>query len=89
MEKLNLEETLRSMNGFEEISVRKMFRCGISELDGTSAARAAIFVVTRRDGMGERDAFNFAMNLTIGGLEDRIAGGGAQEDPDEEGLGKD
>ena len=69
---INLEQTLRSMNGYDEIAVQNMFRVPLKDLDGTTASRVAVFLTKRREGTHDGEAFKQSMELTIADLESLI-----------------
>ena len=52
-----------SMTGFDEIAIEQLFRVPIERLSGTLQMRAMVFVLNRRDGMNDADAFKAVMNL--------------------------
>jgi hypothetical protein len=63
------QEFFETLNGFDEIAIAKHFGKKPVELSDTDAmgfARSLIFVSKRREGMKDGDAFEAAMNTTIG-----------------------
>lgn len=69
---LDPEALGRTLTGFEQIAIRQMFRERVDQLahDGMMFYRALLFVVEKRAGMGDADAFKKVMNLP---LEDVLA----------------
>lgn len=60
------EELAQSLTGFEEIAIETRFRFPLSEMTSTTVLRALLFVVEKRDGMAEVDAFNNVMLMRLG-----------------------
>jgi hypothetical protein len=61
VEKLTAEEAAESLTGFDEIAIEQMFRKDISDLSGTMSMRAIMFVLYRRNGQSDSDAFRAVM----------------------------
>ena len=77
-----LIEAFRSINGFDEIAVRQFFDGkDPAGLDGGAFARSIAFILLRRDGEDDRNAYNRVMALTTGALDDMFR-------PDEDPEGK-
>jgi hypothetical protein len=70
---IDMEQAARSLNGFEEIAVEGKFGRAFTDLRGTTMARALLFVVEKRAGMNDTDAFRTVMLLSIEDLEARFA----------------
>lgn len=66
-DKPNLSETLDSVTGYDEIAINQAFGryFGLIVEDPTMLARAAIFVLQRRDGMKDAEAKKFVMDLPM------------------------
>lgn len=71
-------DSLKAMNGFDEVAVEQYFRSEITDLPNTRMMRALVFTLNRRRGESDEDAFKAAMGLTLGDLEGYFA------DPDGE-----
>lgn len=78
-------ETVKSLTGFDELAIEKMFKKPVDELDGIKLVRAIVFVQERRTGLDDKTAYNKMMNLTVGQVSDRFAK--EDEDGEEEGNG--
>jgi hypothetical protein len=61
IEKLSPEAAAESLTGFDEIAIEQMFRKDISDMSGTMSMRAIMFVLQRRDGQSDADAFRAVM----------------------------
>lgn len=69
-EKINADEFVRSLNGFDDIAIEQAFKMPFTKMDEMRGARALLFVKNRRDGMSDFDAFKNAMEVTLGELGD-------------------
>lgn len=70
---LPLSDVLNSCTGFEELAVEQRFGADPYTLLGTNVVkcmRAAAFVVHKRTGKNDRDAYKAAMDLTSKDLDD-------------------
>lgn len=81
-EKQTLEDAFNSLTGFDEIAIEKRF--GLSDYStieqrSTRWVRAMVFVLKRREGLNDLDAYKTAMDMTLGELNDQFA-----EDEDDE-----
>ena len=84
--KMNSEEMMRSLGGFEEIAIAQRFGSDLLQLGGTMATRALVFVDLRRRGAKDSEAYKTAMDMTLGDVQDRFV----VPDEDEDGeTGKD
>jgi len=72
MEQFDLEEKLLSLNGFEEIAVSKMFGNRIEKLSETEMVRAVVFTLAIREGAERNAAFQDAMKMSMGELNDLV-----------------
>jgi hypothetical protein len=69
MSRQSVEETFRSLNGFDEIAIENVFRKPIGDLDASKTARALVFTLKRRDGLADNDAFRGCMEMTLGDID--------------------
>lgn len=69
-EKINAIKMSRSLTGFDEIAIKKLFGSSFEKLEGMFAGRSLWFIKLRREGVSDKDAFKAAMDVTIGELED-------------------
>jgi hypothetical protein len=67
--KIESETFTRTLTGFDEVAIRKMFGASFDVLEGTLNPRALLFVQLRRDGAKDPDAFRSAMEIMLGDLE--------------------
>ena len=77
-------KVMGSFTGFEEIAVTRMFGMSISDMGNTwtIAARAMTFVLLKRDGMTDKDAFRTAMEEPASVADGRyVAGDASGESP--------
>jgi len=57
-------ELVNSLTGFEEIAIEQLFRKSFMEMgESSTSLRALAFIVEKRDGMGDTDAFRKVMEL--------------------------
>ena len=71
-EKPTAEETLNSLTGYDEIAVSKAFGSEILDLADkrqTAFTRALVFVLMRRAGSRDRDAFETVMHMGLGDVQ--------------------
>ena len=67
------EEFFDTLNGFDEIAIRKAFGATVEQLSGSDRlqfARALVFVAKRREGATDKEAHDAAQALTMGELGD-------------------
>lgn len=78
-EKIDPDALAKSLNGFEEIAIRAMFRAKLEDLaqDSTMFMRALVFVMHKRGGMKDSDAFQTVMATA---LDEVVAQFGAPEE---------
>jgi hypothetical protein len=69
---LDAEAFTRSLTGFDEVAIKRMFAAPLGELDGGLIPRALLFVAERRDGSNDADAFRRVMELTLGEIEGKF-----------------
>lgn len=70
------EDAFNSLTGFDEIAIEKRF--GLSDyttIESQSGKwmRAMVFVLKRREGLNDLDAYNAAMSMSLGELNDQFA----------------
>lgn len=71
VEKLNVEELTESLTGFEEIAISKVFSVkDFMTLPGTMSVRALLFVVYKRDGDNDTDAYQKAMEMSMKAVQE-------------------
>lgn len=81
-QRLSAEAFTRSLNGFEELAIQRMFKAGLGDLRDTMAPRALLFVQNKREGMKDADAFKASMEMTLGDMETRFEKAEVTEDPE-------
>lgn len=68
-ERLSPSDVISSFTGFDEIAIENLFRRSFATMgESTLALRAAEFVVQRRAGLKDGDAYKAAMNMPFGDL---------------------
>lgn len=67
-ELVDAEAVARSLTGFDEIAIRQAFKADLSEMAETTMMRATWFIVRRREGALDVEAFREAMTMTLGDL---------------------
>lgn len=82
-EKLSPDALAESLTGFEEIAIRQFFRTKLEDLaeDSTMMMRALLFVVYKRDGMKDADAFQTAMHESLSSVVEKFERSN-EDDPD-------
>lgn len=71
MHDLTAAEMYDSLNGYDELAVKKSFGTAplaLAQADSIEFARALVFVAERRNGASDSDAKSRALNLTNGEL---------------------
>jgi hypothetical protein len=93
VERIDPEEMFKSLNGFEEIAIEKVFTCSAAELalkaDGGNTfplMRALLFVEAKRSGAKDGESYRSVMNLRMDDVVSRFSG---QEGEDEQDAGVD
>ena len=71
-ERVDFEEVMRSINGFDEIAVSQYFGRRPAKMEDTEAARAVLFVALRRRKMNDKAAFKYVMEVGLSALEDHF-----------------
>jgi len=72
----------RSLNGYEEIAIRKLFGDAFENLSGMFAGRSLYFVHLRREGATDAEAYKASMTATVGELDDMFRSPDAEGNPD-------
>jgi hypothetical protein len=70
MEKVDGQEYAKTLTGFDELAIERVFKRPLEKLPSVVGVRALLFVRLRREGAKDTDAYKTAMNLTLGRLED-------------------
>lgn len=70
---MNTEEIARSLTGFDEIAIEQSFGKPLDSLSDTMAGRALSFVMSRREGSNDKEAYGACMRATLGEITDAIA----------------
>lgn len=85
-ELLNADEVSKSLNGFDQIAIRQMFRERVDQVAADTAMflRALLFVLERRSGANDSDAFRIAMNLPLNEVYDKFADVTSTSEPEDE-----
>lgn len=79
-EKYDPEKLIESFTGFDEIAIETYFRKSFAAMgQSTMALRAAQFVVNRRSGMKDNEAYKACMNITFGELTANFVKGADDE----------
>ncbi|GAB3663474.1 hypothetical protein GCM10027596_26680 [Nocardioides korecus] len=79
----DVEEVVGSLNGFDELAVKKAFGTPVGELEGTFMLRACAFVLFKRQGQSDREAYDAAMTLTLTQCDEMFVGHEDEPMPDE------
>lgn len=76
----------RSIDGFEQIAIRQTFRERLDQLaaDGTMFMRALLFVLAKRDGLPDGDAYRNVMLLHLEDVVSRFRGDDSDVDEEDE-----
>ena len=68
-----LEDVLESFDGWDEVAIAQQFGKDWTDLAGTQLGRAAAFVLRRRGGVHDGEAYRLAMGLTVRALKETFA----------------
>jgi hypothetical protein len=71
-DRIEAESFTRTLTGFDEIGIKRVFGSALGELEGGLVPRALLWVAERRDGMNDTDAFRKVMELPLGEVELRF-----------------
>lgn len=87
-ELLDPDVVSRSIDGFEQIAIRQTFRERLDQLaaDGTMFMRALLFVVAKRAGMNDGDAYRNVMLLPLDEVVGRFKSDGEPDEDDEDAI---
>lgn len=80
-QEMTLNEAVESLNGFDEIAIEKRFGGDITSLltnHAIRAVRATVFVLRRRDGLKDDEAYKASMEMSIREAQDYFP-----DEPDE------
>ena len=84
-DKPTIEEVTESLTGFDEIAIEKHFHIDwmkIAEEKPTFLPRCLLFVLRRREGMNDPDAYNAVMGMSLKDTNDVFVDD-AELDPDD------
>jgi len=86
VELLDADLVSRSIDGFEQIAIRQTFRERLDQIaaDGTMFMRALLFVLAKRDGANDSDAYRTVMRLPLAAVVGRFKGGSDDDEPADE-----
>ena len=70
MEKIDPDEFTLSLTGFDEIAIERYWNKPLNEIGGLSAARALVFIHEKRNGKADPDAYQAAMRMPMGDVQD-------------------
>jgi hypothetical protein len=71
--KIDPQEIVDSVNGFDEVAIIRAFGQPLDTLTGTLTLRALVFLVERRGGMKDIDAYQSVMAPRSDVIADRFA----------------
>lgn len=73
-DRLDADALSKSINGFEQIAIRGVFRERLDQLaaDPVMFMRALLFVLAKRDGAGDGDAYRQVMTLPLDEVVERF-----------------
>lgn len=88
LELLDADQLSRSIDGFEQIAIRQTFRERLDQLaaDSTMFMRSLLFVLARRDGASDADAYRTVMRLPLAAVVGRFRSGDDDEPEDEDAI---
>lgn len=69
---MTAEEISESLTGFDEIAITKAFHTPLHQLEGTLPARALVFVLKRRAGLTDGEAYKASMELSQSSLMEQF-----------------
>lgn len=72
-ELIEAEAFTRTLTGFDELGIKRVFGSSLGDLEGGLVPRALLWVAERRDGMNDTDAYRFVMEMPLGDVETRFA----------------
>ncbi len=77
----SVEEVVKSLTGFDEIAIEQKFREDFTSLSPTMTTRALVFILEKRAGAEDKDAYRTSMNMPLGDIQGRFS----EDDEDEQG----
>ena len=80
---MTARETMRSLNGFDEIAIEKAFGKELDELGSRESVRALIFIQRKRAGDNDKAAKDFALGIPMGQLDEHFAAPAEEVDENE------
>lgn len=75
-QKVTADEFLESMNGFDEIAIEQRFGddvLNLAQKQPTRFTRALVFVLLRRDGKSDAEAYQSVMEMGLGAVQNYFA----------------
>jgi len=81
--KPTLKEVSQSLTGFDEIAIKQKFSTSLAQLsqdDATQFARALAFVLERRDGKNDAEAYHIVQTDTLAKINARFREEDAEAD---------
>ena len=85
--KITANELSKSLTGFDEIAIKQKFGVSLNALiqyDQTQFLRALVFVLRRRDGKLDAEAFHIAQSLGLGDVQAEFGDEDAEADFEEQ-----
>lgn len=79
-EPVDAEAMVSSLSGFDELAIAARFKAELGELSQTMMMRALAFVIYRRDGKDDAEAYGAAMRATLGEVKGLFAAGSDEDD---------
>lgn len=69
--KPTIDTMVKSLTGFDEIAIEQAFHADLADVMESSGKvlRALIFVMKKREGLSDHDAFLYAMNVKRGDVD--------------------
>lgn len=83
LERPTITVFLRTLTGFDELAIEQKFHRNLGDLTASMMIRALAFIVFRRRGMDDTDAYQEVMAGPFGAMDDLFS-----SDPDGEDEGK-
>lgn len=68
--RIDAEAFTRTLTGFDEIGIKRVFGSSLGDLEGGLVPRALLWVEERRGGMNDTDAFRKVMEMPLGDVEE-------------------
>lgn len=87
MSKQTANEISESLTGFDEIAIKQHFGGTIRDLskeDPTQYMRSLVFIIERRGGKKDPDAYHAAQSMSLAEIGSRFGDSNADEDFDEQ-----